>query len=61
MNITEALKFAERISKGYRWMVYDEVLRQLVVYERRYGAHKTRTIITTTDEQVAFENLINEG
>lgn len=51
---------AERITNGWRWCVWDDTARQLVVYERKSGQKYTRTVWAGTDEAEAENALAGE-
>lgn len=55
MTLTEALKVAERLSLGNRWIVWNDTFNELVVYERKPYAKITRTVIETNNEELASE------
>jgi hypothetical protein len=59
MTIIDSLRdpiIQTRVSCGDRWLVCNDN-GEFVVYYRPYGAKKTRTLITTTDESIAVAVL----
>lgn len=61
--IIDALKNQEenlRIDNGSRWLVWSDD-NTWTVYERTYGAKKTKRIISTTDEAQAVAALLGQG
>lgn len=59
MNITSALmKTFARVTCGDRWLIYDQEAETWIVYERKYMAKKTKTIIETPIQDEAVEELL---
>jgi len=57
MNILSALmeKDCIRVSCGDKWLIY--INGDWIVYQRKYGAKKTRTICVTDEQDTAVEAL----
>jgi len=66
MNITELLTSEDgtdidiRITCGYRWMVMDDLTRELIVYERKPYQKNTYVIGQTKDEGLAYTFLTTD-
>ena len=59
LTVNELLKTQDvRISCGNRWLVYDDIVSEYVVYEHKYGARNTTEIIRGSEESEACEALI---
>lgn len=63
MNITELFTSEDgtdldiRITCGYRWMIMNDVTRELIVYERKPYQKNTHLIGQTKDEDLAYRFL----
>ena len=62
-NTIEDILFDEdeniRLSNGDRWLIgeiEDDGTRVFAIYERKYGARKTKTITRTTDRYPAIQS-----
>lgn len=49
-----------RVSCGSRWLVWDSDAWCWIVYERRYGARKTRILVETRNEAEAVRVLAED-
>lgn len=61
MNIISALmkKDCIRVSYADKWLVYDT--DEWIVYQRKYGAKKTKIICKTQIQDEAIEMLCNDS
>lgn len=58
-TIYDALKEQNtRLSNGNKWLCFDGT--NYVIYSREYNQKKTRTLIETTDENLAVQYLLEE-
>ena len=55
---TDDLSFSLRLTVGSRWLVWDEVGKFWVVYERKPFTKTTVKLIETTDEEHAVAVLV---
>lgn len=63
ITIVEALKKEDknlRISNGNKWMVWDSLFKEWVVYKHEYGKKKSVCLISTSVEEIAVQKLLED-